>query len=101
MTFLAVLNFIEEEMNSPIHTLSGGLKAKLYLLEMVMNKYDVLLLDEPTRNLSPLSSPTVIDMLNKFKGALIVVTHSRMLLSAVSSKTYLLSEGNFIINHTN
>ena len=101
MTFLAVLNFIEEEMNSPIHTLSGGLKAKLYLLEMVMNKYDVLLLDEPTRNLSPLSSPTVIDMLNKFKGALIVVTHSRMLLSAVSSTTYLLSEGSFIINHTN
>ena len=92
MTFLGALNFIESEMTSPISTLSSGLKAKLYLLELVMAKNDVIVLDEPTRNLSPLSNPVVRIILNKFKGAIIMVTHDRTLIHEVASTTYTLTK---------
>lgn len=52
-TYLGTLKFTPEEMEHPLSGLSGGQKAKLLLLKMNMSHADVLILDEPTRNLSP------------------------------------------------
>ena len=80
MTMLGNMKFTSEEMMGDIKDLSGGLKAKLLLVKLALKKYDVLLLDEPTRNLSPLSTPVIAKALNKYQGAILFVSHDRALL---------------------
>ena len=54
-SFLGALKFTTEEMSHKINELSEGQKCKILIVKMILDKCDVLLLDEPTRNLSPLS----------------------------------------------
>ena len=88
---LASMRFTNEEMNGPIRSLSGGQRAKLLFLDMVLRKADVLLLDEPTRNFSPLSAPVVREALRSFRGAIISVSHDRKYLSEVCDTVYELT----------
>ena len=92
MTCLGALNFAEFESNLPIFKLSGGQKAKLFLLNLVLNQYDVLILDEPTRNLSPLSTPIIRRILKEFKGTIFSVSHDRKYIFEVSHKVYSLNK---------
>lgn len=55
---------------------------------MVPDEKDVLLLDEPTRNLSPLSTPEIHAMLESFKGAMFVITHDRKFLKRAFDAIY-------------
>ena len=64
--YLGNMNFTREEMTSKIVNLSNGTKAKLFLIKLVLDKCDVLLLDEPTRNVSPLSNPVIRQVLRNF-----------------------------------
>ena len=56
-TLLGAMKYKAEEMEHPAAGLSGGQQAKLLFLAMVLNGANVLVLDEPTRNFSPLSAP--------------------------------------------
>ncbi len=91
-TYMGGMKFTHEEMNSKIGSLSGGQKAKILFLDMVLRKANVLLLDEPTRNFSPLSAPVVRTALYHFGGAIISVSHDRKYLEEVCDKIYELSE---------
>ena len=91
-TFMGSMRFTREETARPIGTLSGGQKAKLLFLDMVLRGANVLLLDEPTRNFSPLSAPVVRKALQNFGGTIISVSHDRTYLSKVCDKVYVLSE---------
>lgn len=98
-TYLGSLKFTVEEMNRPIAELSGGQVAKLYFSQLTSGEYEVLVLDEPTRNLSPLSGPEIRKTLAEFKGAIISVSHDRKYLEEVCDKIYLLnSEGLVEVN---
>ena len=88
---LASMRFTYEEMNGPIRALSGGQRAKLLFLDMVLRRADVLLLDEPTRNFSPLSAPVVREAIRSFGGAVISVSHDRRYLSEVCDTVYELT----------
>ena len=92
MSCLGALNFIDYEMNRPIKELSGGQKAKLYLLSLVLEERNVLVLDEPTRNLSPLSLPVIIKILKEFNGCIISISHDRRYIKEVSSVIYKLQK---------
>ena len=83
---LGAFRFTREEMMHPIRSLSGGQKAKLLLLKLILDRCNVLLLDEPTRNLSPLSAPVLRDMIHRFPGCILCVTHDRVLLSETSGR---------------
>ena len=50
--------------------------------------FEVLILDEPTRNLSPLSKPEIIKALKNYKGAIIAVSHDREFIDQVFNKVY-------------
>lgn len=92
MTFLGSLNFKDEEMQEPLHKLSGGQQTKIFFANMAMVESDILVLDEPTRNISPLSSQTLIQSLNKFEGAILAVTHDRKLIKEVFDVVYELTD---------
>ena len=93
---LASMRFTYEEMNGPVRALSGGQRAKLLFLDMALRRADVLVLDEPTRNFSPLSAPVVRSALRDFGGAVISVSHDRKYLSEVCGTVYELTPGGLI-----
>lgn len=91
-TFLGALKYTPDEMEHPISELSGGQKAKVYLLKLSMSGANVLILDEPTRNFSPLSGPVIRRMLAQFPGAIISISHDRKYVDEVCDKVYFLTE---------
>ena len=91
-TFLGSIRFAPEEMFHAIGELSGGQKAKLLLTKFMLDGSNVLILDEPTRNFSPLSGPRVRQVLSGFPGVIISVSHDRKFLTEVCDKLYSLTE---------
>lgn len=90
-TYLGSVNFTEEEMFHSVEELSGGQRAKLYFSKMILDQAEALLLDEPTRNLSPLSNPEIRESLKQFAGCIIAISHDRKLLE-VFDQLFLLDE---------
>ena len=91
-TFLGSLKYTADEMDHPIAELSGGQKAKIFLLKMSLSGANVLILDEPTRNFSPLSGPVIRQMLSSFPGSIISISHDRKYIREVCGKVYRLSK---------
>lgn len=88
---LGSMKFTADEMNHPSAGLSGGQKAKLMFLMMAERGANVLLLDEPTRNLSPLSGPVIRELLAEYPGCIITVSHDRRLIQEVCTRTVTLT----------
>ena len=84
-------------MFHPIGELSGGQKAKLLLLRLSLQLPDVMLLDEPTRNFSPLSNPVIRQMLREYPGAIISVSHDRKYMEEVCDRLYELTEEGLLL----
>lgn len=91
-TWLGSLKFTADEISHPISELSGGQKAKVLLLRMSMSNADVLILDEPTRNFSPLSGPVIRRMLRDYQGAILSISHDRKYIREVCTAVYCLTE---------
>ena len=92
LTFLGTMKFTRDEMKRKIGELSGGQRAKIIFLNMILQKANVLVLDEPTRNFSPLSAPVIRNALCSFQGCIISISHDRMYLDEVADIVYELSE---------
>ena len=90
-TFLGALKYTTDEMDHPASELSGGQKAKILLLQLILSGANVLILDEPTRNFSPLSGPVIRQLLAGFPGAVISISHDRAFISQVCDTVYRLS----------
>lgn len=95
-TALGNLKFTHEEMLHPISGLSGGQQAKLLLLRLLLEKDNVLILDEPTRNFSPLSNPVIRRALREYPGTVLCVTHDRKFLEEVCTAVYQLTDTGFV-----
>lgn len=95
-TWLGSLKFTADEMSHPIAELSGGQKAKVLLLRMSLSGADVLILDEPTRNFSPLSGPVIREMLGSYQGAILSISHDRKYIEEVCTVVYQLTPDGLI-----
>lgn len=91
-TFLASMKYTADETDHPIAELSGGQKAKVLLMKMSISGANVLILDEPTRNFSPMSGPVIRRMLADFPGAIISISHDRRYINEVCTAVYRLTE---------
>ena len=91
-TYLGSMRYTVDEMSHAIRELSGGQKAKLLFLKMSLDGCNVLILDEPTRNFSPLSGPVIRQVLKEYPGAIISISHDRKYLEEVVDTTYELTE---------
>ena len=81
------LGFREAEFGMPTSALSGGQRSKLSLLKLLLSGSDLLLLDEPTNHLDVASVAWLEGFLRDFKGAMIIISHDRYFLDAVTDKT--------------
>ena len=93
-TYLGSLKLTYEEMNRSISSLSGGEKAKIFFAKLILEKDNVMLLDEPTRNISPLSNKAFINSIKEYNGVLIAVSHDRNFVYQVFDDVYELDKEN-------
>lgn len=99
-TWLGSMKYTADEMNHPVRELSGGQKAKIFLLKMNLSGANVLILDEPTRNFSPLSNPVIRQVLSDFGGTIISISHDRRYIEEVCQTVYeLTEEGMLLFTH--
>lgn len=81
--------------------LSGGQKKRLALASCLVSPADVLILDEPTNHLDTEMNDYLEDYLKKFKGALVMVTHDRYFLDAVTNSIAEIDKGSLYTYDTN
>ena len=93
---LGSLRFSRDEMTSLISSLSGGQKIKLAFAKLRLTRPNVILLDEPSRHLSPLSNPAFRASVAAFKGCLISVSHDRAFLAEVCTRVLRLTPDGLI-----
>lgn len=89
---LAVFLFKGEDVFKQVGSLSGGERARLLLLRLMLSKANFLLLDEPTNHLDISSAQALEDALLGYDGTLFVVSHDRYLINKLADKLYFLSE---------
>ena len=81
---------------TPISKLSGGEKRRLYLLSVLMESPNVLILDEPTNDLDIQTLEILEDYLDGFVGIVITVSHDRYFLDRVVDRIFAFEEGGSI-----
>ena len=87
---LAVFLFKGEDVYKPVKGLSGGERARVLLLKLMLSKANLLILDEPTNHLDIGSCEALEDALMGYDGTLLVVTHDRYLINKLADKIYYL-----------
>ena len=75
------------------NSLSGGEKTRINLAKLILTEPDILLLDEPTNHLDIDSLEFLEELLMKYKGTILIVSHDRYFLDKVVTKTVLLENG--------
>ena len=87
------MHFMGDAVWKPVSALSGGEKTRLALAMMLAQQPNVLLLDEPTNHLDIMSREAVEAALKNFPGAVIVVSHDRYFLDAVTTRMLEIRNG--------
>ncbi|MBQ3416785.1 MAG: ABC-F family ATP-binding cassette domain-containing protein [Ruminococcus sp.] len=87
------LGFSSEDFSLSVSALSGGQRSKLSLAKLLLSKSSLLLLDEPTNHLDIASVSWLEVFLKDYKGAMIIISHDRYFLDAVTNKTIELEHG--------
>ncbi len=80
---LAGLGFEEDVFAQEMRTLQGGFKLRVLLAQVLFAHPDVLLLDEPTNHLDMESIEWLVDLLSRYEGTVIVISHDRFFLNQV------------------
>ena len=112
-TYLGGFDFKGDKVNDSIHLFSGGEKARLSFAIIAYQKPNVLLMDEPTNHLDMEMRHALTVALQTFKGAILLVSHDRHLLSSTVDTFYMVDKGqvdvfdgdlddykNYILNRT-
>jgi len=92
-TYLGSFGFQGDRAMQTSDTLSGGERARLSLALIVQTQPNLLLLDEPTNHLDIDMRQALADALVSFEGAIVVISHDRIMLRAVVDTLWLISRG--------
>jgi ATP-binding cassette subfamily F protein 3 len=89
---LGRFGFSGDEAQRRADTLSGGERARVALAMMVLSRANFLLLDEPTNHLDIESVEALEDALSDYEGTILLVSHDRAMLEALTSRVWVLHE---------
>jgi ATP-binding cassette subfamily F protein 3 len=87
------IGFSGERADTPVENLSGGEKARLLLGLATFAGPHLIILDEPTNHLDIDSRAALIEAINDYPGAAILVSHDRHLIEACADRLWLVGEG--------
>jgi len=88
-----VISQLGLDANGVFNTLSAGLKRKVFLAKALIGEPDILLLDEPTNHMDIDSIKRLEELLLRFNGAIILVTHDRMFLQRIANRIVEIDRG--------
>lgn len=89
---LAKFNFFDEDLFKSVGELSGGERARLELLKLMLSKSNFLLLDEPTNHLDIESKEVLEKAIVDYSGTVLTISHDRYFLNKVVNKIWLLED---------
>ncbi|WP_223066058.1 ribosomal protection-like ABC-F family protein [Paenibacillus caui] len=95
------LGIPEEQYEQPFASLSGGEKTKVGLAVVLLQNPDLLVLDEPTNHLDLPAVLWLEEYLRSFGGTVMVISHDRYFLDAVTGKTVEIEDGEALTYHGN
>ncbi len=94
--YLGAFLFRGDDIYKRIGSLSGGERARIKLLQLVMGGANVLLLDEPTNHFDIASCEVLERALEAFGGTILIVTHDRYLVERMADRVVLLEKDGFL-----
>jgi ATP-binding cassette subfamily F protein 3 len=90
---LGGFGFAQEKAETPVASLSGGEKARLLFALMSVEAPHLMLLDEPTNHLDVDAREALVQSLNDYEGAVVLVSHDPHLVDLVCDRLWLVAEG--------
>ena len=90
---LASFGFGADRVGTKVESLSGGERARLLINLIALDAPHLIILDEPTNHLDIDSRRALLDSLNDYEGAVVLITHDRSLMEMVADRLWLTAEG--------
>lgn len=90
---LAAFLFVGDDVFKPVNTLSGGERAKLSLLKLMLSGANLLLLDEPTNHLDISSREALENALLGYEGTIFAVSHDRYFINKLADRILYMQSG--------
>ena len=88
--FLEEFGFTGKIQHSPLSSLSGGEKKRLYLVRLLLENPNFLILDEPTNDFDIFTMNLIEDFLIHYEGCLLIVSHDRYFMDKVADSLFIL-----------
>lgn len=85
-SYLAKIMFYADDVNKPINELSGGQRARISLLKLMLSDCNFILMDEPTNHLDIDSKEALEDAILAYEGTVLVISHDRYFLNKIAVK---------------
>jgi ATP-binding cassette subfamily F protein 3 len=92
-TICGIMMFDGDNAHKKVKVLSGGEKSRVLLSKLIVSPANLLLLDEPTNHLDMESVDSLLAAIDAFDGAVVIVTHSDMILHALATRLIVFDNG--------
>jgi len=93
---LSKFNFLRQRIYQTVGTLSGGEKTRLSIALLMLQNYNLLILDEPTTYLDMTSQKIILEALKSYKGAMLFVSHTEEFVEGLTPNRIMLLPENII-----